>query len=256
MTKRLHGPTIGALAVFSLLGGIAAAQSEPSEPAQGASTAQGASSAKGSAKTIRLEDATTIIEVNATDGDAGMQFFADGEPWKSMQVARPGGRRILNVNTKGRLKRLGLTELFSESNEPEFKELPLNEFKQLFPEGTYTYTGRTVEGDKLVGKARLSHDTPDGPEILSPTQGATVSRDNVVARWAPATQPGIEIEGYRAIVEREDPLRVFNADLPASVNSVTIPSEFLEPGTEFKLEVQAIEKSGNQTISEITFRVS
>ena len=49
---------------------------------------------------------------------------------------------------------------------------------------------------------------------------------------------------------------MFNADLPSSVNSVTIPSEFLEPGTKYKLEVQAIEKSGNQTISEITFTVS
>ena len=66
----------------------------------------------------------------------------------------------------------------------------------------------------------------------------------------------LNIVGYRAIVEREKPLRVFNADLPSDVNSVTIPSEFLEPGTTYKLEVQAIEKSGNQTISEITFTVS
>ena len=85
--------------------------------------------------------------------------------------------------------------------------------------------------------------------------GSTVPRDDVVARWAPVTEPGIEIEGYRAIVEREDPLRVFNADLPASVTSVTVPPEFLEPGTEFKLEVQAIEANGNQTISEHNFRV-
>ena len=49
---------------------------------------------------------------------------------------------------------------------------------------------------------------------------------------------------------------MFNTDLAASVTIVTIPAEFLEPGTEYKLEVQAIEKSGNQTISEITFLVS
>jgi hypothetical protein len=39
---------------------------------------------------------------------------------------------------------------------------------------------------------------------------------------------------------------VFNADVPASVTSVTIPAEFLEPGTDYKLEVQAIEKSGTR----------
>jgi hypothetical protein len=30
----------------------------------------------------------------------------------------------------------------------------------------------------------------------------------------------------------------------------------LEPGTDYKIEIQSIEKSGNQTISELTFRVS
>ena len=60
---------------------------------------------------------------------------------------------------------------------------------------------------------------------------------------------------WRAIVERERPLRVFSADLPAWVTGVTIPAEFLEPGVEYKLEVQAIEKSGNETISEIAFTV-
>jgi Fibronectin type III domain len=254
MTKRIHVPTIVLLAAFLLFAGIAAAQSDPSVSAQGTSTDEGAAKAKGAKKSIRLEDATTIIELNATDGDAGLQVFADGEPWKSMQFSRPGGKTLLNVNTRGRLKRLGLTELFSESNEPEFKDLPLNEFKRLFPEGTYTYSGKTVEGDKLIGEAKLSHDTPPGPEITSPAAGATVPEDNVVAQWAPVPAPGIDVTGYRVIVERENPLRVFNADLPASQTSVTIPSEYLEPATEYKLEVQTIEASGNQTISEIMFR--
>jgi hypothetical protein len=77
----------------------------------------------------------------------------------------------------------------------------------------------------------------------------------VLARWAPVPGPGIEIEGYRVIVEREDPLRVFQVELPASQTSVTIPSQFLEPGIEYLLEIQTIEASGNQTISEHNFRV-
>jgi hypothetical protein len=114
-----------------------------------------------------------------------------------------------------------------------------------------------VEGRRLVGTARFSHRTPAGPEITSPTARATVPEADVVARWSAGHQPaGVNIVGYRAIVERESPPRVFNADLPASVTSVSIPAEFLEPGIEYKLEVQAIEKSGNQTISEISFTVS
>jgi hypothetical protein len=114
-----------------------------------------------------------------------------------------------------------------------------------------------VRGERLVGKATLTHDIPGGPEIIAPAGGAVVARDNVVAQWKQVTTPaGIDVVGYRAIVTREDPLRVFSADLPASATSLTIPSEFLEPGTEYKLEVQAIEAGGNQTLTEIAFTVS
>ena len=212
---------------------------------------------RAAARAIRLADATVIIEVNSTDRDAGLQVFLDGEPWSRMAVSGPDGRMILDVDAKARLNRFGLTELFSESHEPEFSELPLRKFKQRFPEGTYTFTGTTTEGMKLLGSARLSHDTPNGPRINSPAAGASVPESNVVASWARGRQPaGVRIAGYRVIVERERPLRVFNADLPASQTSVSIPSEFLEPGTEYKLEVQAIERSGNQSISELTFRVT
>jgi hypothetical protein len=222
----------------------------------------GAGSSAGSrattaARRIRLAEATMIVEVNATDGDAGLQVFLDGEPWSSMTITAPDGRRILAVNTKGRLKNHGLTELFSESSEPSFKELPLRKFKKLFPEGRYSFAGTTIEGKGLVGRARLSHDIPDGPQITSPAEGSTVSPNNAVASWNPVPEPsGINIVGYRAIVERGDPLRVFSVELPASVTSVTIPQEFLESGTKYKLEVQAIEASGNQTLTEIEFSVS
>jgi Fibronectin type III domain len=233
------------VAVAALVGIDAAAKSEPN------------AGAKPAARPLRLADATMIVEVNWTDRDAGLQVFLDGEPWTRMAVFAPDRRKILDVDAKGRLNRFGLTELFSESHEPEFSELPLRRFKRRFPEGRYRFAGRTVDGRRLVGRARLSHDIPRGPRITSPRTGATVSESNVVASWTRGRQPtGVDIVGYRAIVERENPLRVFNADLPASVNSITIPAEFLEPGTEYKLEVQAIEKSGNQTISEITFHVS
>jgi hypothetical protein len=251
MAKRSDRRNAGLAAASVLLVGVAAlvavaaARSEPN------------TGEKAAARAIRLADATMIIEVNSTDRDAGLQVFLDGEPWSRMAVSGPDGRTVLDVDAKGQLDRFGLTELFSESHEPEFSELSLRKFKQRFPEGTYTFSGRTVEGRKLVGRARLSHDTPNGPRITSPEAGTTVPESNVVATWARGRQPaGVRIAGYRVIVERERPLRVFNADLPSSVTSVTIPSEFLEPGIEYKLEVQAIENSGNQSISELTFLVS
>jgi hypothetical protein len=251
MTTRFHKRRAVLLALLIVVGvsatvlAIAGMRSDPTPSAEAATAP------------IRLADARLIVEVNATDGDAGLQVFLDGEPWSSMTMSAPDGRRLLAINTEGRLKGYGLTELFSESSEPPFTEFPLEEFKKLFPEGRYSFAGTTIEGQRLVGRATLTHDIPDGPEITSPTDGATVARDNVVARWNPVTTPaGIDIVGYRVIVTREDPLRVFNADLTAAATSMAIPVEFLEPGVEYKLEVQAIEASGNQTLTEITFLVT
>jgi hypothetical protein len=244
MTRRLKG-TVVVATVLALAGGVAGIGAARSDPAAGPA-----------AKPIRLAEATMIVEVNATDGDAGLQVFLDGRRWRTMQVFSPSGRRILDVHTRSRLKGYGLTELFSESSEPPFERFPLSRFKRLFPAGRYRFAGTTVGGRRLFGSAVLSHDIPDGPRITSPAAGASVSRDDAVAAWDPvAERGGIDITGYRAIVEREHPLRVFQADLPASATSVTIPREYLEPGTGYKLEVQAIEKSGNQTITELEFRV-
>ena len=207
-------------------------------------------------KPIPLAAATLIIEVNGTDGDAGLQFFLDGEPWNSMTISDPNGNVVVDVDAEGRLKDWGLTELFSESNEPPFTEVPVAEFKARFPEGKYTFVGETIEGGKLVGTARLSHDIPEGPEITSPAEGATVNRDGVVARWeAPPEPPGIDIVGYRVIATREDPHRVYQVELPASARSVPIPAAFLESATEYELEIQAIEESGNWTFATSFFVV-
>ena len=236
--------TLTVLTALSLVFGIAATSSpRPLAPA--------------ASKTVRLDEATMIVEVNATDGDAGLQIFLDGEAWRSMTITAPDGRRMVAINGRTRLKNYGLTELFSESSEPPFDLFPLKKFKRLFPEGRYSFVGTTIEGDRLAGKARLSHDIPDGPQIAAPADGSTVPPGSLVADWNPVPEPpGINVVGYRAIVEREDPLRVFSIDLPASVTSVTIPPEYVESGTKYKLEVQAIEASGNQTLTEIEFKVS
>jgi hypothetical protein len=247
MTRRFHRttvvPAVSLLAALAFLTAIAVAKSN-------------STSARAASKPIRLADSRLIVEVNATDGDAGLQVFLDGEPWRSMTMSGPDGQTVLEVEGEGRLENYGLTELFSESSEPPFTEFPLAEFKKLFPEGRYTFAGETVTGQRLGGEARLSHDIPDGPEITSPVEDATVGRSNVVARWNGVDESGgIDIVGYRVIVTRENPLRVFNADLPASARRIPVPAEFLQSGTEYKLEVQAIEASGNQTLTEITFTV-
>jgi hypothetical protein len=243
MTKKVHRPIV-LMALLALIV-VALLAARPSSPAEAR------------AKPIHLAAATTIVEVNATEGDAGLQVFFDGDPWKSMRITGPDGRSrdLVEIETEGRLRQQGLTELFAESSEPPFEELSLAEFKRRFPEGRYHFEGRTTNGQRLIGSSFLSHDIPNGPRIIFPAQGDTVDK-SVVARWGPGKQPpGVEIVAYRAIFEREDPLRVLSVDLPASVTKVTVAPEFLKPGIEYLFELQAIEASGNITFSEADFVV-
>lgn len=201
-----------------------------------------------------FKDATLIVEINATDGDAGLQVFLDHEPWRSIAIFRPDGTRILDISTRDVLSDYGLTELFSESSEPPFTEFPLDEFRKLFPEGDYTFQGETVGGVKMQSAVPLSHAFPEGPTILSPEEDSTVAPAEVLVRWNPVTDPaGIDIAGYQVVVVREDPLRTLEADLQPTATEMSVPAEFLEAGAEYKVEVLAIEASGNQTLSEITF---
>jgi hypothetical protein len=207
--------------------------------------------------TIPFADARLKIEVNATDGDAGLQVFLDGEPWRAVSLYNPAGRKLVEITAKGPLKDYGLTELFSESSEPPFDVFPFEEFKRLFPEGVYTFRGTAIDGKHLLSTARLTHDVPDGPRIVRPRDDAQVSRDRVVVAWKPVrTPPGIDIVGYQVVVTREDPLRVLSVDLPASARRLPVPSAFLQRGTEYKAEVLAIEASGNQTLTEVAFTVT
>jgi hypothetical protein len=90
--------------------------------------------------------------------------------------------------------------------------------------------------------------------VVSPAEGAVVDPNNTVIEWEPVTQPaGIEIAGYQVIVELPDPLRVFSVDLPSSDTSVTVPAEFLDPGSDYKFEVLAVADNANQTIHEGTW---
>jgi len=202
-----------------------------------------------------LEEAQMIIEFNSTDEDIGIQLFLDHGPWKRMKVFDPDDRKIFDVKGTGSLGMLGLTELFFESEEPTLDELPLEDFLGLFPEGQYRFKGRTVGGRNLKGKATFTHVIPEGPILVAPPDGGSVDPANAVIEWEPVADPaGSEIVKYQVIVEREEPtLLVFSADLGPDATTLTVPAEFMLPGTDYKFEVLAVEAGGNQTISEREF---
>ena len=221
-----------------------------------------------SAADVPLKDAKLNIEHNATDRDTGFQGFIDGEGWRRLDVRGPAGP-VLTFEARGTLAKLGLTELFFESVEPENAEVPIDAMLAKLPEGRYSIAGPAQENGKSSGRtsgtAWLTHDIPAGPKLVSPADGATVPTRGVVARWKPVTRTiegdRVSIIAYQLIVEKDTephPHMIGKLGLsiyvPRAVTSIAIPDGFLEPRTTYKWEVLAIERSGNQTLSSGAFR--
>jgi hypothetical protein len=201
----------------------------------------------------KLSISRIYIEYNSSANDLGFHVSLDGEDWKSLKILNPSGASIFEVTGKGPYAQLGMTELFFEGAEPSLDEVPLAQLLAKFPEGRYRFVGTTVAGTPITGTGVLSHDVPAGPVVSTEIDG-----DDVIIRWEPVTGPlagfpndDIEIVGYQVLV---DP---FQVTLPATATQVTLPEEFVDslgPG-EHPFEVLAIERSGNQTITEGTFEL-
>jgi hypothetical protein len=215
----------------------------------------------GQAPVVRLADARIKFEINSTDQDGGIQVFLDADPWKSMSIFDPDGKLVYTTSTQGNIGELGGTELFLETGEPPFEELSLEDLLVLFPEGQYRFRGEGLDGERFVGTARLTHDLPDGPTLVSPLEGGPLQDpDNTTVRWegvGPAN--GSPIIGYQVLVVQPEtgltalPKITLDVTMPPTATSLAVPPGFLQPDTEYEWEVLAIEEGGNQTISSSFF---
>ncbi len=210
-------------------------------------------------KIIPFTDARLRIEINGTDGDSGLHALLDAEGWEFVKIFDPKGKLVFHVVGGGSVKKTGLTELFFESAEPGFEELPLTEFLKRFPAGDYECVGKTIKGDTLYSIATLTHALPDVPVLLSPADGSVQDRNNTVVKWQPVADPaGSRIVRYEVLIVADGsvPKRVLSAVLPATETSMTVPAGFLTPNSSYKWEVLAIEEGGNQTLAEATFLIA
>jgi len=254
---KLLGPTaLVLLAGVCLYLGYRSVEDAPARPA----TASGAR--------VPLKEAKLNIEHNATDRDTGFQAFVDSEGWRRLELRGRAGK-LLSLEGRGALGKLGLTELFFETVEPENADTPIKQMLAKLPEGRYPIAGAAQENGRRVGrtagKAWLTHDIPQGPRLVSPADGASVPIRGLVADWEPVsrtiTGKPAKIIAYQLIVEKDvEPHRHMigkfglSMYLSPSVTSIDVPDGFLEPGTAYDWEVLAIERSGNQTLSSASFR--
>lgn len=202
---------------------------------------------------VPFKAAKISIVFNASQQSVGLQVSADGDAWKKLTIAGPNGK-VFNLKNKGKISSLGLAQLGVDSNKPAIADMPLDQFFNLFPEGDYNFTGLGMGGDTLKGTVTLTHNLPDAAVINSPGQGQVVDPSNTVVGWAPVTTPaGIQMAAYRVIITQDNSTRMFVVDLSKNANNLRLPSKFLLAGATYHVEVRAIEVSGNQTISEVSF---
>lgn len=192
---------------------------------------------------IPFADLAIFFEFNSTDNDLGVQVALDAEDWETIEIWNPARQKILEIQAKQELKELGLTELRFESAEPSPQEV-----LDLFGSGEYRFTGRTVERENLLGTATLSSALPPTP-VFTPADGDVVDAANTVIAWGAV--PGVD--GYEVIVSNEDSGLSMTVELDAAATSLLVPTEFMEPDTEYKAEVLAIFPNGNKTITEHVF---
>lgn len=225
---------------------------------------------------IALGKESIFFELNHTDGDLGIHILIDGKAWKTLKIEDPSKGTMLEIEVVGSLRMQGLTELFSESAEPPFDELPPDEFFARFPEGEYKITGKTIEDEQLEGSAELTHVMPAPPGNVL-VSGVAAAKDcdegpipsvrvPVTISWDPVsgshptigkTAP-VEIVNYEVVVSREGPTSMeISVDIPPGTKQFEVPERLtdIDAGDEFKFEIVVKEASGNQTVFESCFNL-
>ena len=151
---------------------------------------------------------------------------------------------MLTFRGRGALGKLGLTELFFETVEPENADTPIKKMLAKLPEGRYRIAGPAQENGKrrgrTAGNAWLTHDIPQGPPLVSPAEGATVPiagrRSRLGARFRDNHRQAGRIIAYQLIIEKDvepHPHMIgkfgLSIYLPPTVTSIDVPDGFSNP---------------------------
>jgi len=213
---------------------------------------------------VPLPATKLFIEHNATDADTGVHGLFDGLDWTMLCVYDPRGRLILQVEPERQLRRQSISGIFFESAEPPNEEVPIETILERFPEGQYAVRGRAADGRRLTGAATFTHAIPAAPVITFPPDGGQVATSNLTVTWEHVTKTlggkPLTRTGYQVIVTKDvadDPhgfsRPTLDVHVPPGVTSLSVPAQFLEPHTQYELELLVLELSGNQTITSLFF---
>ena len=200
-----------------------------------------------------LEIAKIHWEYNATAQDLGVHVALDGEDWKKIKITNPDGKVLFNGEGPRALQAARPDRAVLRGRGAGPQRVPARGPARLFPEGTYTFAGKTVDNANIGGTSEFTHAIPDGP-VVSSTVGPGTA---VQISWTAVTSPPpgfpdepIDVVSYQVLVPE-----TLDIIVPSTVLSLTLPPEYsaaLGSG-DHPFEVLAIDVSGNQTTSEGTF---
>jgi hypothetical protein len=197
-------------------------------------------------RTEPFEQAAMFVEFNHTDVDAGVHIQTDHDVGlRELCVVSPRGRIVAEMEWST-APPLGLTELRTESAEPDATSA-----LRAYPPGEYRILGLTIEGDRLLSRVTLSHALLPAPEITSPADGDVVPTSGVIVMWNPV----VGAQDYIVEFEEDAPGGAnLEMNLPGSATSFPVPDGFLKPDTPYKIGVAARGANGNRSLTEAEFR--
>jgi hypothetical protein len=196
---------------------------------------------------IEFDEATIIVERNDTDEDTEVviNLTAGDEGLRTLHMRTPDGRSIARIASHDPSSE-GLREFHFESPEPQGDSILAS-----YPEGTYTFYGRSTRGERFLSTAELSHLLPAAPVITNPVQDEVVGSDALTIQWS--TVSGIAEYILEFENESADPEQTLTVNLPASTTSFEVPTALLVPGTSYQIGIAAVGRNGNITVTETTF---
>ena len=191
--------------------------------------------------------ASVHFEQNATDGDSEVVFEVKGgkDGLAELTVVSPDGRTVVAFRAPD-ASTLGIRQFRFESPEPA----DVKSLKAAYPEGIYQFSGKTVAGASLIGKAKLSHKLPATTAVLTPASKAT----NVPARDLKVSWSAVKgVASYVVGIKQPESNANFSALVPASATSFAVPEGFLAPGKKYQVSVGTVTGEGNTSFVETTF---
>ncbi|MFV8816863.1 hypothetical protein [Haliea sp. E17] len=204
-----------------------------------------------------------LVEINSSDGDIGFHFLGDADDLRSMRITGPSGEKLYENRVFGAFRNQKITENFGESAEPlcwfdpEEDELDdvvtLREFVDRWAAGTYIFSAKGENGEKLTGETELTFNFPAAPKDVE-FDGSTITwtGGDDLGNCAPIDAEDAEENGVEPISEVTDiipdpsgvPVAAFEVVLAPDVeDGVPIGDEIFSvrvSGATFAVDVPAL----------------